>query len=56
VLESQGGLEEAGDGRQPGVAVRVEVEDGPHGVRLVASEADALTVTDVREVPERERR
>lgn len=45
-----------GDDRQPGIGLRVEVEDGPHGARLTTPEAEALTVAEVREVTERERR
>jgi len=38
------------------VPSRVEVQDGPHGARLVASGAEPLTADQVRAIAERGRR
>jgi AbrB family looped-hinge helix DNA binding protein len=48
---------EAVDGRlEVAVPSRVTVEDGPHGPRFVAGDADPLTVEQVRELIDRGRR
>lgn len=48
---------EAIDGRlEVAVPTRVRVEDGPHGVRLTADDADPLTADQVRALTERGRR
>ena len=45
------------DGRlEISVPSRVRVEDGPHGPRLVADDAEPLTATDVRALIDRSRR
>jgi AbrB family looped-hinge helix DNA binding protein len=48
---------EAVDGRlEVAVPSRVSVEDGPHGPRFVAEDADPLTAEQVREMIDRGRR
>lgn len=45
------------DGRlEVSVPSRVRIEDGPHGPRLVADDAEPLTVAEVRGLIDRSRR
>jgi AbrB family looped-hinge helix DNA binding protein len=45
------------DGRlEVSVPSRVRIEDGPHGPRLVADDAEPLTAADVRALIDRSRR